>query len=151
MKRFVVLGGLVLMLGIGQAFAQSAEQAIEKQLDAFEAAFDAGDGKALAELYTEDAVLLPPGAERVEGRAKIAEFWQGAMDAGLKDPSLEAVEVVEFDDHAYEVGALSITAPGDDGEPASVSGKYMVIWQRGDDGAWRLHRDIWNMSPAPSE
>lgn len=151
MKRLFTAGGLILMLGTGQALAQDAEQAIGKQLDAFEAAFDAGDGKALAELYTEDAVLLPPGAERIEGRAKIAEFWQGAMDAGLEDPSLEAVEVVELGDYAYEVGALSITAQDADGQPAPVSGKYIVIWQRGDDGTWRLHRDIWNLDPAPAE
>lgn len=151
MKRLLVLVGVVTILAGGPAFAQSAEEAVKEGLDAWEAAFNAGDGKALADLYTEDAVLLPPGAERIEGRAKIAEFWQGAMDAGLQDPSLEAVEVVEFGEHAYEVGALSISAPGADGEPAPVSGKYMVIWQRGDDGTWRLHRDIWNMNPAPSE
>jgi ketosteroid isomerase-like protein len=32
-----------------------------------------------------------------------------------------------------------------------VSGKYIVVWQLGDDGAWRLHRDIWNMNAAPAE
>lgn len=151
MKRLLVLAASVLILGGGQALAQSAEEAIRNNLDAWEAAFDAGDGKALADLYTEDAVLLPPGAERVEGRGKIAEFWQGAIDSGLEDPDLEAVEVVESGDLAYEVGRLSITAPGEDGEPTPVSGKYVVIWQRGDDGTWRLHRDIWNTNPPTPE
>ena len=27
-----------------------------------------------------------------------------------------------------------------------AEGKYIVIWKRDDDGAWRLHRDIWNMN-----
>jgi hypothetical protein len=26
-------------------------------------------------------------------------------------------------------------------------GKFIVVWPRGDDGVWRLHRDIWNMDP----
>lgn len=151
MKRLLGLVGVVSMLGGGPVFAQGAEEAVKEGLDAWEAAFNAGDGKALADLYTEAAVLLPPGAERIEGRGKIAEFWQGAIDSGLADPDLEAVEVVESGDLAYEVGKLSITAPGEDGEPTPVSGKYIVIWQRGDDGEWRLHRDIWNMSPTPSE
>lgn len=151
MKRLLVSVGAVSILAGGPAFAQSAEEAVKEGLDAWEAAFNAGDGKALADLYTEDAMLLPPGAERIEGRGKIAEFWQGAIDAGLADPSLEAVEVVESGDLAYEVGTLSITAPGEDGEPMPASGKYIVIWQRGDDGTWRLHRDIWNLNPPPSE
>ena len=25
-----------------------------------------------------------------------------------------------------------------------VNGKFIVIWTRGGDGTWRLHRDIWN-------
>jgi ketosteroid isomerase-like protein len=98
MKRLLVLVGAVSILAGGPAFAQSAEEAVKEGLDAWEAVFNAGDGKALADLYTEDAVLLPPGAERIEGRGKIAEFWQGAIDAGLEDPDLEAVEVVESGD-----------------------------------------------------
>jgi len=38
-----------------------------------------------------------------------------------------------------------------DGARVPVSGKYIVVWQRGEDGAWRLYRDIWNMNPAPAE
>jgi len=151
MKRLLVSIGLVSILGAGPAIAQSAEDAIKEGVAAWEAAFNAGDGKGVADLYTEDAVLLPPGGERVHGRGKIATFWQGAIDSGLEGANLEAVEVVQSGDLAYEVGRLSITAPGDGGEPTPVSGKYVVIWQRGDDGAWRLHRDIWNLNPPPSE
>ncbi|TIR04878.1 MAG: hypothetical protein E5X37_28660 [Mesorhizobium sp.] len=27
-------------------------------------------------------------------------------------------------------------------------GKYIVVWKKGDDGTWRLHRDIWNLGAA---
>lgn len=74
MKRLLVLLATVSILGGGPALAQDAEEAVKENLEAWEAAFNAGDGKGLAELYTEDAVLLPPGGERVEGRGKIAEF-----------------------------------------------------------------------------
>ena len=29
-------------------------------------------------------------------------------------------------------------------------GKYLVVWKRGADGNWRLHRDIFNSSLPPS-
>jgi len=151
MKQFVVLAALPLVFGADPGHAQDAEAAIEKAAIAWETAFNAGDGKAVAELYTEDAALLPPDAERVDGKAAIAEFWQGAIDSGLADADLESVEVVEAGDIAYEVGVVTLSAPGSNGERVPVIGKYIVVWERGDDGAWRLHRDIWNMNPGPAE
>jgi uncharacterized protein (TIGR02246 family) len=151
MKRLVVIAALPLLFGADPGHAQDVEAAIEKAAIAWESAFNAGDGKRVAELYTEDAALLPPDAERVDGKAAIAEFWQGAIDSGLADADLEPVEVVEAGDLAHEVGTVTLSAPGSNGERVSLSGKYIVVWQRGDDGAWRLHRDIWNMNPAPVE
>jgi ketosteroid isomerase-like protein len=30
----------------------------------------------------------------------------------------------------------------------TVAGKYIVVWKKGEDGTWRLHRDIWNAGAA---
>ena len=79
MTRFVVLAALPLLFSADPGHAQDARAAIEEGAIAWETAFNAGDGKAVAELYTEDAALLPPDAERVDGKAAIAEFWQGAI------------------------------------------------------------------------
>jgi uncharacterized protein (TIGR02246 family) len=148
MTRWMLVSGLTVILAHTSALAEGAKEAIEQTAIAWETAFNAGDGKAVAELYTEDAALLPPDGARVDGRAAIGEFWQGAIDSGLADADLEVVEVTESGDLAYEVGAFSLSAPGADGARATVAGKYVIVWQRGDDGTWRLHRDIWNMDPA---
>jgi uncharacterized protein (TIGR02246 family) len=139
----------VLVLALAaSASANSPRENIEEALATFAAAFNGGDGAGVAALYTDDAALLPPGGERVDGRAAIETFWQGAIDGGLTNLTLRVVEVEAKGDIAYEVGALSLQAPGEDGQPVTVEGKYIVVWQKGADGAWRLHRDIWNMSPA---
>ena len=151
MQRLIVLAALPLLLGAVPAHAQDAKAAIEEAAMAWESAFNAGDGKGVAELYTEDAALFPPDAERVDGKAAIAEFWQAAIDSGLTDADLETVEVVEAGDLAYEVGEVSLSAPGSDGARMPVSGKYIVVWQHGDDDTRLLHRDIWNMNPPPAQ
>jgi uncharacterized protein (TIGR02246 family) len=151
MKRFVVFAALPLLLSVDPGHAQDAKAAIEENAIAWEKAFNAGDGKGVAELYTEDAALFPPGAERVDGKAAIAEFWQAAIDSGLADADLQTVEVIEAGDFADEVGTVTLSAPGSDGERVPVSGKYIVVWRHADDGVWRLHRDIWNMNPPPAE
>jgi len=108
----------------------------------FVAAFNAGDGAALASLYSEDATLFPPGAERVDGRSAIQTFWQGAMDAGMKLDDLSATEVISRGDIAGEMGGFILSVPGDSGVN-KVVGEYIVIWKR-DGHTWQLHRDIWN-------
>ena len=114
----------------------------------FAAAFNAGDGAGVAALYTDDAALLPPGEARIDGRAAIEAFWQGAIDAGLSDLALQVDEVEEDGAFAYEVSSFSLAAPGENDTKVTVTGKYIVVWKKGDDGTWRLHRDIWNLNPA---
>ena len=77
----------ILMLGIllpTAAMAGESRTHIDEALVKFVAAFNAGDAATVASLYTEDAALYPPGAERVDGRSAIQTFWQGAIDSGMK-------------------------------------------------------------------
>lgn len=145
-------GALLLASALlaGPAMADSVKEEIDTSLAKFSAAFNAGDAAGVAALYTEDGVLLPPGAERSEGRKGVQDFWQGLIDAGGKDLSLQAEEVQSDGALAYEVGRFSLKVPDQDGAAQPVAGKYIVVWKQGQDGRWRLHRDIWNMDPAPA-
>ena len=123
-----------------------AKAAIEDQNAAFEKAFNSGDADKVASFYAEDAALFPPDSARVDGRDAIGEFWSGAIEGGLSDLDLKAVEVHQTGDMAVEVGTLTLSAPAAQGEGRSdLAGKYLVLWQRGQDGTWQLYRDIWNM------
>ena len=105
---------------------------------------NAGNVAGVAELYTEDAALMPPGAARLDGRDAIQQYWQGLLDAGVGDISLATQEVEDAGDSAVEVGLISATAPGDGDARVSLTGKSIVIYRRDGGGNWRLHRDIWN-------
>ena len=121
------------------ALSDETRESIESGNRAFAAAFLRGDAEAVAELYTEDGQLIPPGSEVVTGRSAIAAFWKGAIDAGVKDLVLTTVQVESAGDLAYEVGTVRIVAKDD-----QVSeDRYLVVWKR-ENGKWQLHRDIWN-------
>jgi len=106
----------------------------------FMTAVKMGDAEAVAQLYTEDGELRPPGSAPVTGRAAISEFWGAVMGGGVADAKLMVDEVGGGDDWAYEVSRYAMY----DSEGGSVGeGSYIVIWQHTPDG-WRLHRDIWN-------
>ena len=107
----------------------------------FMAAFNKGDMAAVGQMYTEDAYLLPPGAEIVKGRTPIEKFWTGAA-AAIGDLKLTTVDVKPLgSDAAREIGTFTLTTKGV--KPQEVAGKYVVVWEKAG-GQWKLATDIWN-------
>jgi uncharacterized protein (TIGR02246 family) len=146
----ILAGALIVVLAV-PASADSPRDEIEAALVTFETAFNNGDASAVAAHYAEDAAVFPPDAARVDGRAGIEAFWKGAMDAGLADLELKAVEVHGNGDLAFEIGEVSFSAPDGAGGRATARGKYVVVWKLGADGTWRLYRDIWNGNPPTAQ
>jgi uncharacterized protein (TIGR02246 family) len=103
----------------------------------------AGDHGALGATYTEDAVLLPPNALQVTGRAGIEEFFRSMPKIVVME--LEHVDVEGRDDLAYVQGRYRMTlqVPGVP-TPVEDRGKYLEIWRRGADGRWRIARDMFS-------
>jgi uncharacterized protein (TIGR02246 family) len=126
----------------GAAFAQD-RATIDKLNDAFVGALGQGDLASVAKMYTDDAYLLPPGADLVRGRKDIQAFWTAAMDQ-ISDLKLTALDVRPLgSDAAREVGTFTAKTKGQ--SPQEIAGKYVVVWQKVD-GDWKLAADIWNMN-----
>ena len=121
---------------------QQSRTEIERINRGFMEAFRQGDAGAMAMLYSNDALLLPPGSPEIDDRDEIRAFWQGAMDMGIKEADLETREVEALGDTAIEVGRFTLR--GADGQTADA-GKYLVVWKR-EAATWRIQRDIWNSS-----
>ena len=111
---------------------------------AFSAAFERGDAAAIAALYTEDAVLLPSGGRnRQQGRASIERFFTLAPGVEVVDHSLETTSLEVKGDTAVEIGRWTSVTRRDGGEPRKGTGPYLLVWERGGDGAWRIDYDVW--------
>ncbi len=132
---------------MNQPASMELRKAIADANDVFVANFIRGDAAGLAGLYAEDAEILPPNADSMQGRPAIQAFWQGAMDMGLKSATLTTVELECAGDDLVEIGKFTL---GVEGGQQVDAGKYLVVWrQHGAD--WQLYRDIWNTSkPATS-
>jgi uncharacterized protein (TIGR02246 family) len=132
-----VLGGCSRPAAVRETGARGA---IETAMRRYVEASNQGDAEALASLYADDAVLLPPDHEPVRGRAAIGDFWRQGTDEGLEVTTV----TVEVDGNlGYLVGRYHL--PATDEEPAD-SGKYVMCLKRQRDGTWKLTADIWNRS-----
>jgi uncharacterized protein (TIGR02246 family) len=119
-------------------------QAIAQGNTNFGEAVRRGDGAAIAALYTEDATLLPPDSEMIKGRGGIEAFWKGGLQMGIKEAVLTSVDVSGGGDFAYEIGQFAIKIQPEGQALIEQKGKYVVVWKKTSDGAWKLHVDIWN-------
>lgn len=126
--------------------AEMARKAIEEANLKFSEAVRQGDAAALAASYTEDATILPPESDMIQGRQGIEAFWNGGLQTGIKDIVLTTVDVFGSGDLAYETGKYSVTIQPEGQEPVEQKGKYVVVWKKSADGTWKLHVDIWNSS-----
>ena len=138
--RRIMLAAVCFGALAGAAGAQD-KATIEQLNEKFVAAFNKGDAAAVAAMYTEDAVVLPPGADMVKGRENIRGFW-AKMAEQVQYAKLTTVDVKPLGpDAAREIGTFSLKTKGP--QPQEVSGKYVVVWQKaGND--WKLATDIWN-------
>ncbi|WP_208696004.1 YybH family protein [Mesorhizobium sp. M8A.F.Ca.ET.057.01.1.1] len=107
-------------------------------------AYNSKNAAGVASKYAEDAAAFPPDMARVDGRQNIQKLWQGAVDMGISELKLTTREVQESGDFAYEPGTFFLKAPGKDSKLVDQAGKYVVVWKKGQDGGWKLYRDIWN-------
>lgn len=110
-------------------------------------AFNAGDAAALTAIYTPDAVVMAPGAERAVGTAAIQGLFEAALGAASGvTVKLESSGMEHAGDLVLEYGKYVMTGP--DGGHAD-HGSYMAAWRQVD-GAWKISHDIWNSSMAPA-
>lgn len=137
-----------------QMESDSARVAIDARGKAFAEAVNAGNADAVAAIYTEDAVLMPPDMPAVTGRDNIRAVFAGMMRQmpGMRI-AFEVQDVAANGPLAVERGAWIITVPTPDGGSSETRGKYLVAWHKVD-GEWMMAWDIWNndapLPPAPA-
>ena len=152
-RSFVLVVLACAMFASQSPGAQSSPPAatgVAKVADAYVTASLAGDAKAVAALYTDDAVELPPYTTMVKGRAAIEQYYatQFSGPAKLQSMALTHLESKESGDIGYDVGTYRQTIT-DGQHPMNETGKYTVILKR-IGGAWKVAYAIYNSDTPPS-
>jgi ketosteroid isomerase-like protein len=125
------------------AQTQPASEAIVAANKEFEAAHLRGDAAAIAAQYAENAQILWPDRDIIQGRKAIEEAWRKDIAGPGRKAKLTTLEIEQHGDWAFETGKMLVTAP--DGK-VIYDGKYLCIWKR-ENGHWKIHRDVSNNNP----
>lgn len=131
---------------------QADRDAINKLRDDFIAAFNANDAAKIGELYSETAVSLPRGMPTLQGRAAIVEQNKGFFDQNMAKITVTSRAMNVSGDLAFDEGTFTVEVTPKvpaGAKPITEEGRYLIVLQRGMDGAWKVIEDIDNVSSMP--
>lgn len=133
---------VVACLPSGPVFTDADRDAIVAEKDAFRAAIMNGDAQGAARVYTDDALVMPPGSREIQGKIALVDFFRGVPP--VSDFRFTGERFVPAGDLVIVTGrySMNLLMPGTDIAVADT-GKYVEIWRR-EDGAWKIGWDIWN-------
>jgi uncharacterized protein (TIGR02246 family) len=146
---FVAL--MLLVSGIGIVAAADDKASIDKVRSDFNAAFNAGDARAMARLIDGNAVWLPPGRASSVGKDAITTVYADYFKKFRSKIELKAGDIQVGNGYAFMSSDFSRDdSPKAGGTVKKVSGHYLFVLKKQADGTWRIVRDIWNESAIPA-
>jgi uncharacterized protein (TIGR02246 family) len=128
------------------AFAQSdktsrpnLQQTVEAFVTKFQDTYNKKDAAGLATLYTDDAVLVPPGPIAA-GTQDIEKTWRAVLDAGRTGLKYKIQQIKSEGDLAWSVGQFTVMSPDEKGTPQERKGNFTHMYQwQGNELRLRVH------------
>lgn len=154
MRKRLVSGvwGLVAAMAAGAPIrggmngVPASDPAIAAVQEAYRSAVVAGNAAAVAAVFGEEGVEMPPASPPVRGRAAVERYYRELFGSGVRFQTfaLTASDTRVSGDVAYVTGTSRQTvAPP--GAPASeCTGKYLVVLRR-ERGSWKVAYAIYNL------
>lgn len=120
------------------------EHEIHAATSALIGALARGDVAEAGELYSDDARLLTPSAELIQGRSEIEAYWRAGIELGLAALAFKSWIVETVPGGALEVGRYEVSLRDARADSATRRGAYLVLHTRAADGAWRRAVEAFN-------
>ena len=125
-----VLLSIAAAMHVPPAAAADDAAAVRAVGERWRAYYESGQFEAIPDLYTEDTLVMPRGRPAIVGREAMRRAIGGAPARREADIALQGGGSGGARGDPRDVGAFTEYA------------RSLVIFQRGEDGEWRVHRDI---------
>ncbi|MDQ1899722.1 DUF4440 domain-containing protein [Paracoccus sp. WLY502] len=132
-----VSAACLCLFAANAAFADPADD-VTAAYSAWDAAFNAGDAKAIAAFYGQDAIFLPATHDVIKGPGGVEKFFDGLFGMGVTGHKLELIEARGEGDML--VGTAKWSASGKDAQGADQpwGGIATHVFEKQADGSLKL-------------
>jgi ketosteroid isomerase-like protein len=101
----------------------------------------------------DDTMMLPPNAPPVNGKEAVRKFWSDmlALPGLALSWQTTKAEAAKSGDLGYTWGTYEMTVNDAKGNPNTDRGKYLTVWKKQPDGAWKCLVDSFSSDlPVPA-
>jgi len=117
---------------------------IDKQNKKYMKFYNNGDASGVAELHSDEALVMPPNIDMVKGKMSIKKAISDEISAGATDLVFKTLNMYGNEEFVTEVGRFSLNVKNEGEIVMSDSGKYVVLWEQVSKNNWLMKADIWN-------
>jgi ketosteroid isomerase-like protein len=104
---------------------------------------------SLMTIYKAEAVLLTPGEAEISGHTDIKNWYSSAFEYGLRSCDFTKSNFIGDENYIIENGHSRIGLQiGEADTLIYESYKYLHVWEKQENGKYKLVRDIWNADRA---
>ena len=124
---------------------------IMKWNEKFEKAMVEGDNETILSFYADDAISFLSYFLMIKGKDAIkAGMMMDNSGNRMKAFKLNTTDLFQSGDMMYEIGNYELTMEmkGMD-QPYNDHGKYLTIYEKQNDGSWKIKADMWNTDTNP--
>jgi ketosteroid isomerase-like protein len=154
--RAVTLLSCLLLAVVSLGAAPSADDAVRKADQEWARVFGARQLDPSVDMCVPTARVLAPNGPLAQGRDQIRQLFAGFF--ALPDLKItwqpDEVRVAKSGELAYTTGRYDMSFRGPDGKVVPDHGKYVTVWQKQQNGDWKVVVDCFNsdipMPPPPS-
>lgn len=142
----VLVSVLLLSIPVCAQVPHAADvQAINAATAAWDQAWNAGNADALASLYTRDAIAMGPNDPALVGREAIQASSKKYFDEVNEENHSLVEDIRVSGDLAVARGTQTTkTSPKAGGDSVEDKAKWIAVFQRQPDGAWKVLWEIYN-------
>ena len=134
--------------GMQKTDADTREADLAALLEADKSWAESDANKMMENFYDyvlSDAIILAPHAPIAEGEDCFAIFEKMYALPGFSlNWQATSSEVSSSGDLGYTIGTYELSFDGPDEAPIVDSGKYITVWKKQTDGAWKVAVDMFN-------
>jgi len=106
--------------------------------------FNAGEIPTMVDMYTEDAVMLPPSSEILSSSESIEGYWDQLRAVGVVSYILYPVNLKIDGDIAYMTSIWEASRKSAGNEVITMTGNISNVFEKQKDGTWKIKLQSWN-------
>ncbi len=144
---------LALSAGVAAADHHADRTKIETVLSTYEKALNASDADTVMTLYADDGVFMAQHRVPNVGKEAVRAAYEGVFQAIKLDIEFTVDEVLQVAPQwafarTRSEGLVTVNATGDKGQEAN---QELFVFQKQDDGRWKIARYIFSTTNPPRQ